>query len=203
MRIAILVEGKTEIAFMPKLREFLEHHLAGQMPMLDPVPYNGPIPKEAKLRRVVKHLLHAGKQSADAVIALTDVYTGRSDFVDAADAKRKMKQWVGDFPSFYPHAAQYDFEAWLLPYWPTIQQLAKHNKAAPSGDPERANHDNPPARRIEEIFRIGACREKYIKPRDAKRILKDNDLMVAVNACPELKSFLNTILTICGASSLP
>ena len=32
MKIAIIVEGKTEKAFMPYLREYLKTHLAGTMP---------------------------------------------------------------------------------------------------------------------------------------------------------------------------
>lgn len=139
------------------------------------------------------------------MIALTDVYTGTNppDFTDAQDAKNKMRQWVGDDPQFHPHAAQYDFEAWLLPYWPTVQKLAKHNRAAPSGNPETVNHHNPPAHRIREIFEIGKCRDSYVKPRDAARILRENDLSMAVNQCSELKSFINTILTVCGEAIIP
>jgi hypothetical protein len=85
------------------------------MPHLDFFPFDGRIPKEEKLRRTVQNLLRNGKVPSDAVIALTDVYTGTKDFVDAADAKRKMREWVGSNDKFYPHAAQYDFEAWLLP----------------------------------------------------------------------------------------
>jgi len=204
MKISIIVEGKTEKAFLRHLRNFLEPRLAGNMPKLDILPYDGRIPKENKLRRVVENLLQ-GKQPADYVIALTDVYTGANppDFMDAQDAKTKMAQWVGDEPRFYPHAAQYDFEAWLLPYWPTIQRLARHNKAAPGGNPESVNHHNPPSSRIKEIFEIGECRGRYVKPRDAERILRENDLSKAINHCSELKAFINTILSICGGVLIP
>ena len=109
-----------------------------------------------------------------------------------------MKTWVGDNPNFHPHAAQHDFEAWLLPFWSTVQELAKHNKSAPSGHPEQVNHNNPPSYRIKEIFELGKSRDSYIKPRDAKRILEKNDLLISVRACPELRSFVNTILSLCG-----
>lgn len=201
MKISIIVEGKTEKAFLPHLRNFLQTRLAGNMPRLDVLPYDRRIPKEDKLRRVVENLLQ-GKTPADHVIALTDVYTGTNppDFLDAQDARHKMAQWVGDEPRFHPHAAQYDFEAWLLPYWPTIQRLAKHNKNAPGGNPETVNHDNPPSYRIKEIFEAGKCRDSYIKPRDAKRILQENDLSTAISLCSELKAFINTILSICGGN---
>lgn len=194
MRIATLVEGKTETAFMPSLRNFLTSRLQ-QMPELVPKPYHGRIPKKDKLRRVVENYLTI--DNYDAVIALTDVYTGTNDFIDAADAKKQMRDWVGNNPKFYPHAAQHDFEAWLLPFWSTIQKLAKHNKSAPSGKPEQVNHNKPPSRHIKEIFELGKCRDSYVKPRDAKRILKGKNLMDAALVCPELKAFLNTILELC------
>lgn len=151
----------------------------------------------------VLYLLASSAQGRlDAVIALTDVYTGTNDFLDAADAKRKMRAWVGDNERFYPHAAQHDFEAWLLPYWSDIQALAGHNKAAPPGRPESVNHDRPPSYHIREIFRVGTCRDAYSKPRDAARILRGKDLSEAARKCPELKAFLNTILTLSGAELL-
>jgi hypothetical protein len=205
MKIAIIVEGETEKAFLPHLRALLKTQLAGQMPKLDLVSFNGRIPKGEKLKRIVERLLALGKEPAEAVIALTDVYTGTSppDFVDAADAKAKMRSWVGPNPAFHPHAAQYDFEAWLLPYWSEIQRLARSNRTAPGASPEGINHNDPPSHRIQEVFRTGGSRRAYVKPRDAHRILLGKDLLVAARACPELKGFLNTILTLCQATPIP
>ena len=156
MKIAILVEGRTERALL------------------------------------------GGRQPADALIALTDVYTGTRDFTDAADAKTKMRQWVGANNSFHPHVAQHDFEAWLLPYWSDIQRIAGHNRNPPPGLPETVNHIRPPSRHIQEIFRIGTCRDDYSKPRDANRILRNKDLTISAAQCPELRAFLNAIITLCG-----
>jgi len=204
MKIALIIEGKTEKVFVPHLRTFLETRLAGGMPKLEPLLCDGRIPRGERLKRDVERLLCTGKEPANAVIALTDVYTGTTpaEFVDAADAKAKMRAWVGPNPAFHPHAAQYEFEAWLLPFWNEIQQLAGHNKAAPKSSPEQVNHNSPPSRRIREIFRAGKRRD-YVKPRDAHRILQGKDLLVAAQACPELKAFLNTILSLCGADPIP
>ena len=201
MKIAILVEGRTEEIFLTHLRKFLMPHL-NQMPALDPVPQGGRIPTHDKLRTLVLKLL-SGSKPADHVIALTDVYTGKNppDFRDAADAKAKMRLWVGVEPRFHPHVAQHDFEAWLLPYWPSIQALAGHNRAKPQGNPELVNHNNPPAHRIMEIFRCGK-KGSYVKTRDAARILRDNDLSDAVATCSELRALVNTIMTLAGGVSL-
>jgi hypothetical protein len=198
MKIAVLIEGQTERAFLPHLRRFLETRLAGQMPRLDPVPYDSRIPTGERLRRHVDRLLRSGRFPADAVIALTDVYTGTGEFQDAEDAKNKMRDRVGENTRFYPHAAQYEFESWLLPFWGTIQRLAGHNMGAPGGPPEAVNLTRPPSFRIKEVFRAGSRGRDYVKPRDADRILRENDFLLAAQACPELRALLNTILGLCG-----
>jgi hypothetical protein len=148
VKITVIIEGRTERAFKPHLLEFLKRSLDHRMPKVHFFPCDGRIPKEGKLRRTVEGLLRNGKNPWDAVIALTDVYTGTSDFIDAADAKRKMQAWVGNNSKFYPHTAQYDFEAWLLPFWSDIQALAGHNRSAPPGPPEAVNHNRPPSYHI-------------------------------------------------------
>lgn len=200
MNIAIIVEGETEEVFLPVLRDFLSSRLEGKMPRLIPKICQGRVPKGDKLKRDVQALLSGKVPEVDHVIALTDVYTGANDFHDAEDARRKMRGWVGENPNFHPHAAQYDFEAWLLPFWPTILQLAKHN-AKPPGRPEAVNHTRPPSHRIREVFRLGKRRD-YVKTRDAKKILEGKDLSIAAEACPELKAFINTILTLCDGDPL-
>jgi hypothetical protein len=201
VKITILVEGRTEQAFKPHLIAFLKPRLVGNMPRLDMFPYNGRIPIGEDLRRKVETLL-SGRQPSDAVIGLTDVYTGTGDFANGADAKTKMRQWVNNNPAFHPHVAQYDFEAWLLPFWSDIQRIAGHNRKAPQGLPETVNHDHPPSYHTKEIFEIGNCRDSYSKPRDANRILRNKDLTVAAAQCQELRSFLTTILTLSGGQAL-
>ncbi len=198
MNIAIMVEGNTEVAFIDPLRGYLRQHLAGAMPRLVSRTYDGRIPKADRLRRQVRLLLNGH----DRVIALTDVHTGSRDFTDAADAKMKMRTWVGKEPRFHPHAAQHDFEAWLLPYWLRIQELAGSDRTAPSPNPESVNHGRPPARHLAEIYRTGSRGRSYVKTRDAAAILRDADLSVAIAACTELRALVNTILTICGAASV-
>lgn len=199
MKISLIVEGKTEKAFVPKLREYLQTLLTGNMPVLHPVSQKGRIPIGDKLDKLVDNLLRKGRNPADYVIALTDVYP---DYANAADAKAKMSQSVMDRERFHAHVAQYEFEAWLLPYWSRIQQLANHNQAAPGSSPEQINDHNPPSSRIKDILRRGHGRYDYVKDRDASRILKDADLNVAISQCPELKSLINTILSICGGQEI-
>lgn len=206
MKIAIIVEGTTETAFKPFLQEFLRTRIPDNMPELDFVRQDGRIPKEGRLKSLVERKLTGDK--ADAVIALTDVSTGTNDFKDAADAKTKMRRWVKN-ERFYPHAAQYEVEAWLLPFWKEIQDWTGGNLTL-HGKPESINHTHPPSERIKAIVRQSKKVDGYVKARDAYRILakaqrtrSDPVLLVAADACPELKAFLNTILELSGGQTLP
>jgi hypothetical protein len=206
MKVVILVEGKTETAFKPYLIAFLQTRLAGKMPKLSFRRYDGRIPKGDKLKRTVQNLLSDRKEPADAVIVLTDVYTGSNppEFMTAADAKKKMQEWVGNEKQFYPHVALHDFEAWLLPYWDKIKKLTGSNHKPPGSNPEKVDHGDSPAYRLAAEFRTGPKTKgkDYVKVRDAGRILKDEDLMTAINACPEMKAFINTILSLCDESKV-
>jgi hypothetical protein len=192
-RIAIIVEGATEKAFKAVLLEYLSKRLPGAMPRLRFISEDGRIPTGARLKRDVRHLLD---QHYDAVIALTDVYTGTSppEFMNAADARKKMRRWVGMEPRFHPHAAQFEFEAWLLPYWPRIQPLSGNKRTPPAINPETVNHDRPPAKHLAELFRTGGNKRAYSKTRDGAAILRDQNLEIAADACAELRAFLDTII---------
>ncbi|MFO8073401.1 MAG: DUF4276 family protein, partial [Polyangia bacterium] len=83
-----------------------------------------------------------------------------------------------------------------------IMRIAGSDKLSPKGSPEQVNHDKPPAHRIQETFRTGNKGKAYVKPRDAGRILKDNDLSVAVSQCLELKALVNTLMELCGGERI-
>lgn len=202
MNIVILVEGETEEALLPVLRKFINDRLAHgtKRPRLQINCYDGRVPTGDRLRKIVERELSL---EADAVIALTDVYTGSPEFQNAADAKQKMLEWTRHNKHFYPHTALHDFEAWLLPYWDEIKKLSGTSRSAPAISPEGVNHNKPPAQLLAEVFRSGTRRKSYSKVRDAARILKGKDLTIAANACPELKHFLNRILGLCGGQLIP
>jgi hypothetical protein len=64
------------------------------------------------------------------------------------------------------------------------------------------NHQKPPSYWIKKIFKIGNCRRDYNKVIDGVAILKDNDLMIAIKACPELKAFMNRIISLCDEEKI-
>lgn len=202
MKISVIVEGSTEKVFGDAPRRFLVDRLAGRMPKLVFIPQRGRIPTGDKLRGLVVRLLTTGPSPADAVIALTDVHTGDRRYEDAADAKAKLGAWVPGESRFHPHAAQYELDAWLLPYWSKIQRMAGHNRNPPDPDPERVDHEKPPSKHLAELFQAGTRSRQYAKTRDAAAILRGEDLMVSARACAELRGMLNTILSLSGGEPI-
>lgn len=178
MRIAILVEGKTETAFKPYLLSYLEKRLAGKMPKLDFMRYDGRIPTDGKLKRVVENILNDKKRPADAVIGLTDVYTGSMppEFPTAEVAKQKMREWVGTEKRFHAHVALHDFEAWLLPYWQKMKKLTGSNRKVPGPSPEAVDHGKSPAYWLAEVFRTGPKTQGYVSKTPTLLVARDGDL---------------------------
>ncbi len=196
MTVILLAEGETEKALTNKLKAFFDERagvegkpriaLRSRVIQLRP----------EKLHRQVR--LELADSRTAAVVGLVDVFP---KFADASEAKKFLQEAVGDEPRFYPHAAQYDVEAWLLPYWDVICRRVgvKHNR--PGDNPELVDRERPPSKRLAELY--ATVKRKYIKPIEMDNILRDQDLTVAASQCAELKSLLNTLLTLGGLSALP
>jgi len=123
--------------------------------------------------------------------------TSYPNFADAAEAKGFLREAVGEEPRFHAHAAQFDVEAWLLPYWDAICRRVGVQQARPGAHPEQVDRQNPPSKRLEELYQRAKPRpRKYVKPIEMAAILRDKDLTVAAMQCPEFRAFLNTLLTL-------
>ena len=111
-----------------------------------------------------------------------------------------MHKAAGYDERFFAHAAQYDVEAWLLPYWESICNRIGVTRSRPGANPEQVNNISPPSKRLEELYQIK--RRKYKKPLEMTAILERQDLSIAARECRELRLLLNTLLKIGGLSPL-
>jgi hypothetical protein len=199
MTIVLLVEGDTEAALKQHLKAFLDKRAraAGQPRVR--LQTRGEVNLAPhKFKHRVKLELRA--PSVTAVVGLIDVFPR---FQDAAQAKVHLAQ-LADHPGFYAHAAQFDVEAWLLPYWDDICRRVGVHQAPPGSNPEAVNHVNPPAYRLQELYRRAKPRpRKYVKTTEMFDILQGKDLTVAASRCPEFKALLNTLLTLSDLEPLP
>lgn len=199
MTIVLLVEGATETALRERLKRFLDQRAAAEgrprvaLRSKDIMTLN-----PARLCRRVQ--LELRDSTVRAVVGLIDVYPR---FRSAQEAKQWLRRAVGDEPRFHAHAAQYDVEAWLLPYWDAICQRVGVHRARPGPHPEEVNLEKPPSRHLEALYAAAKPPRKYVKAIEMAAILCHQDLTVAAGQCPELKSLLNTLLGLGGLTLLP
>lgn len=199
MKIVLLVEGKTETALRDVLKTFLDsradkENLARVGLRTKPLDSRLLIPDRVK-DQVAMNLRDP---EVVCVVGLIDVYP---TFPSAQKAKEFLRGAAGPEKRFHAHAAQFDVEAWLLPFWDEICQKLKVKRQPPGGNPEEVNLEHPPSRHLAELYRL--AKRSYDKPRDARAILQGRDLKVAANRCPEFKAFLNTLLACANLAAIP
>ena len=200
MTIVLLVEGDTEQALKEHLKRFLDRRANAEgkpRVRLEVRPVVGRS-KGAFMHRVLMELRQPGVTAVDGLIA---VYP---DYGSAAAAKDDLNAKAGHHPNFYAHAAQYDVEAWLLPFWDDICRRLNIQRRAPGHNPEQVDGERPPSLRLMELYRLAKPRpRKYNKPADMYEILARHDLVDAATKCPELRALLNTLLALSGLTQLP
>jgi hypothetical protein len=200
MKIVLMVEGDTEAALKRHLKAFLDRRAqaAGRPRVRLETRDIVNIASHKFKRRVA---LESRKPAVTAVVGLIDVFPR---FQNAAEAKTYLKESAGNHPKFYAHAAQFDVEAWLLPYWADICRRVGVQQAPLGSNPETVDHLKPPSYRLRELYQRAKPRpRKYVKTIEMSAILKGKDLTVSANQCPEFKALLNTLLTLSDLESLP
>lgn len=197
MTVVLLVEGATETALKRHLKRFLDERANKEkMPKLAlrTKSFDG-VPTERKLRKRLE--LELRNEKVRAVVGLLGVYP---KFSSARAVKDFLRDAVGDDQRFYPHAAKYDVEAWLIPYWEAICRRISLTRARPGSDPEAVNSINPPSKRLQELYRL--AKRRFTKTIEMSAVLEGQDLALAARECKELRLLLNTLLRLGGLSQI-
>ena len=201
--IVLLVEGKTEKAIKPVLKQFLDARCVSEgkpKVRLSTKPLDSRLLKERIIRDHVR--MNLKRSSVIGVVALIDVVCSGRDkqFKNATDAVQFLLGAAPNETRFRAHAAQYDFEAWLMPYWDGIAAKLHQKKQSPGRDPEAINHGRPPSRHLKDLYRKAGL--DYDKPRDALAILTGKDLLESAAKCTQFKAFLNSLLSLSGCAEI-
>ncbi len=199
MTVVLVAEGATELALERALKAFLDERATAEGRPKVALRTKPTMSLNAnRLRRDVE--LELSSPRVTAVVGLIDVYP---EFSSASEAKEWQRQAVGAERRFYPHAAQYDVEAWLLPYWDVICGRLSVRRTRPGPQPEQVDRDKPPSKHLEALYAAAHPPRKYVKRIEMLTILRRQNLTVAADQCPELKALLNTLLALGGLSTLP
>lgn len=198
MRVVLICEGATEAAIRTGLREFL-HSRAKSVARLGITmsSLKGPTIR-TKLQTIVRN--HFEESDVIGVVALTDVYPDHKNATVAKDALRRFAGTEAKREAFRVHAAQFEIEAWILPFWSEIAKHLKIDAKSPGANPEQVNDQKPPSHHLKELFR--RAKRDFDKVTDGPRWLTGDRLAKAADSCPELKSFLNSLLEFAGAPLL-
>ena len=200
MKIVLLCEGETESALKEPLKDHLDKQCElAQIPRvgLTIMAFDGPATncREVKTRLET----HALNPKVLGVVVLSDVYP---DFADAAETKTYLRNCVAKSSAkhmFYAHAAQFDFEAWLLPYWERIAKGLKVKAKLPGSDPEKVNSQKPPSEHLKELY--AKAHKHYQKTTEANRIFSRYGIEEAVEKCSELQALVSTLIDLCKKAS--
>lgn len=204
MKVVVVCEGKTEQALRRALCELIQQqNPLGPRVGVKPVAVYGRGAYPG-IKVIVEHQLEAPDVSG--VILLTDVYP---DFRDAREAKDKLREALGDYgrhPKIRIHVAQFEVEAWVIPFWEDIcKSLRKRSLKAPPqkpGDkPEEINGQKPPSRHLKDLYR--KAKTRYEKVKDGPKWLTARNLGESAKVCPELRLFLDSLLEFASAERLP
>ena len=202
-KTVLLVEGKTEQALKTVLKDFLDDQCttAGKPRVrLETKPLDSRLLKKEKLGLRVKKNLE--RDDVLGVVALVDVVAAGNPFKDAAEAIEFLRSCHPDDKRYRCHAAQHDFEAWLLPYWDFITKRVGVHQKSPGNQPENVNHDRPPSKVLEDLYQRAKPPRKYNKPVEALAILRGQDLLVSAKKCPQFAAFLQTLLDLADCTPL-
>jgi len=200
MTIVLLVEGDTERALKDHLKAFLDQRADAEgkpRVRLETRPEVGHT--KGRFRNRVR--LELDKPGVTAVVALIDVFP---NYADASAAKADLAEKAGNAADFHAHAAQYDVEAWLLPFWGDICRRVGVTQSAPGNNPEQVDQNTPPSYRLKELYRLAKPKpRRYVKTTEMYAILRNKDLRTIAGQCAEFKVFINTLLTLSELTPLP
>ncbi len=200
MKIILMCEGKTEVALKLELKRLIDEHCQSEGPRrvgLVTRQFEGRTPTRELAGRLREY---ARQQARDkdilGVVALTDVYP---DYQDAAHAKESLIAAArgADPPAgfFHAHAAQFEVEAWAIPFWEEITRRLRVNARPPGANPERINSMKPPSKHFEDLY--ARAKKKYEKPIELVKNLKGR-IEEAAKRCPELRKLLDTLISLCN-----
>jgi len=199
MTIVLLVEGDTEAALKDHLKAFLDQRADTEgKPRVRLETRSGVGHTTGRFRHRVQ--LELAKSGVTAVVALIDVFP---DYASAGAAKADLTEKAGNATGFHAHAAQYDVEAWLLPFWGDVCRRVGVTRKAPGNNPEQVDQNMPPSYHLKELYRSARPKpRKYVKTTEMYAILRNKDLLTIANQCVEFKAFINTLLTLSGLTPL-
>lgn len=175
-RLAIVVEGQTELNFVNQL---LQPHLSNLH--ITPINLRGGITVN-KIQRDVKNLI----RQFDFVTTLVDFYGfHRRGQKSIDDLQTEIKNGFGN--TFIPYIQKYEFEALIFSDLSVLNRRFGKQTVCKIHNPEDINHDKPPSKIISDQH------NRYNKHLDGPKILKEIGLIKIRENCPRFNGWVSEL----------
>ena len=180
-RLVIIVEGYTEYYFVTRILKKHLPHLHIEAINLQ----GGNISVELVINSVKKVI-----SNFDYVTTLIDYYgfNNPNQTSSADELENQMSASIAK-DSFLPYLQQHEFEALLFANKQMIEEkLGSNNQIQKiTSPPEEINHDNPPSKRLLNIF------PQFIKTSDGIAILESTDWNLLRKQCPRFSHWIQKL----------
>lgn len=205
-RIVLLCEGETEtLATQRFLRPQFE------VDGLKPIALH-PINLKGKLGDIGDYTLrYRTDRRVAAVFTMIDLYgmklptfsPGTSLENKVSTARAWLREQIRDVDPdfFHPHVCVHELEAWFLAEGKALGKRLKHPKLRPDRQSERKNFENPPTKRVNELFRKH-LKHEYRKIADGGPLLSELSHDAVIEACEYYREFYED-LTAVARGALP
>lgn len=113
----------------------------------------------------------------------------------------RVKDWLrqgldsSESSLFYPHVSVHEVEAWLLADGLCLAQRLKAQNITPDPQAEIRNFENPPSRRLKELFRQHG-RNDYYKLKDGVPLFKAANFETVYKLCSHFRDFYDELVAV-------
>ena len=213
MKIRIYCEGKTEQGLKELLTPIREELQVKGLGVIIGS-YHGNTKLLKKIGRATKEAISEG---CPAVFCITDLYNVHIAFTKELRNALGNRNWLSMEVSeqvdwlkthittqcvskeyhnkFYPHIAVHDIEALMFADQDKIKHRLKVVSIGRFPSPECIDHNNPPTKQLNELFRTHLKR-KYKKTTDGINLLRSIDFALVYDKCTYFAAFVDDLRSI-------
>lgn len=110
--------------------------------------------------------------------------------------KEYLLDQIGEYSKyFFPHFAVHEIEAWILAEGTALKNRLKMKNYTGEQNAEEINFDNPPKKRLNDIF----CRQiktGYLENTDSRKLFTNMDITKVTERCPYFRQFYDELVKV-------
>ena len=207
MRVLLFVEGEMEQKGLPPCLSTYYQRSLGLRLRFQPICFRGSANYVGELAKKVRMHLEA-KASGDilAAFGIVDLYGlplhlpgwQNKGIADKVSLARKHFETQVGHPKFRQFFAVHETEAWLLADSARLPDPVRKALPGRCTRPEEVNHDMPPAKLLDKLYRDKASRG-YQKSIDGVNMLRDLSPDTVSGKCPYFREMLTELTTLVTA----